>query len=65
LKDVGRQPSYGMLRLPLQGSRGPHRVRRPTSGHLGEGQGPMLWLKKYIFAKKFSEKIGVFDSKQS
>jgi hypothetical protein len=27
-------------------------------------QGPMLWFLN-IFAKKFSEKIGVFDSKQS
>jgi hypothetical protein len=28
-------------------------------------RGPMLWFLKNIFAEKFSEKIGVFDSKLS
>jgi hypothetical protein len=38
-----------------------------ASPHCGKTkeQGPMLGFFKNIFAKKFSEKIGVFDSKQS
>jgi hypothetical protein len=45
-------------------SAGPSPERSQIGREQGD-QGPMLWFFKNIFAKKFCEKIDVFDSKQS